>query len=65
MTTIDGTPETIAETLRSAAAWLRLTADRLDTGQLTEPVDMAQLGRFGSQDIPERIAQLEADILRT
>lgn len=52
------TPHTIAETLRTAAAWLNLAADRLDDGRLEDAANMAKLGLFCSEGAPDRIAGL-------
>ena len=52
-----------ARTLRAAAAWLQLAADRLETGQIDErTADYAALGEFGAQGSPERIRALFAQV---
>lgn len=52
------TPDTLADLLRSAGAWLYLAADELDRGDLDKAATFATLGRFGGEHTPERIAAL-------
>lgn len=52
------TPEALADVLRSAAAWTKLAAERLEAGQLEDALNMAKLGAFGVEGMPERIAAL-------
>lgn len=56
-TTID-TPERVANTLRNAAAWLNLAAERIEGGDLASAHNMARLGLFGCEDAPGRIDAL-------
>jgi hypothetical protein len=58
-TTPRGTPaEEEAQTLRAAAAWLRLAADAIDEGRLDDADGFAHLGMFGCDGARERIAAL-------
>ena len=52
------TDHDIAETLRTAASWLQLAAERLDAGDLAAAHNMARLGLFGCEDAPARIDTL-------
>lgn len=50
--------EALADVLRSASGWLRLAAERLDSGDLAGAYNMAKLGVFGCEDAPGRIDAL-------
>jgi hypothetical protein len=47
--------ERAADVIRSAAAWWRLAAERLEAGDLEQAADFAKLGRFGTEGMVERI----------
>jgi hypothetical protein len=50
--------ERTADTIRSAAAWWKLAAERLETGKVDEAVTFAKLGQFGTERMVERIEAL-------
>ena len=50
--------ERLANVLRSAASWLNLAAERIETGELADAHNMAKLGLFGCEDAPGRIDAL-------
>jgi hypothetical protein len=55
----------VAELIRSAAAWWRCAADRLDAGDLEQASNYARLGQFGTGDAVERIAALDLPAVET
>lgn len=57
-----GTETDMAETLRTAASWLNLAAERLDQGDLASAHNMARLGVFGCEDVPARIDALTQEV---
>jgi hypothetical protein len=50
--------ERTADTIRSAAAWWKLAAERLESGNVDEAIAFAKLGRFGVDGMVERIEAL-------
>ena len=56
------TEQDIAETLRTAASWLNLAAERLEAGDLAAAHNMARLGVFGCEDAPARIDALSTEV---
>jgi hypothetical protein len=48
----------LADALRSAGAWARLAAEKLEAGDLAAAENMSKLAAFGVEDTPARIAAL-------
>ena len=47
--------ERVAEALRSAGAWLKLAAERLDAGDVDQAANMVRLGLYGAQSAAEKL----------
>jgi hypothetical protein len=52
---MSGAEAELADIIRSAAAWWKLAAERLESGNVDEALAFAKLGRFGTEDAVERI----------
>ena len=59
---MDKEREHLTGLLRSSAAWLRLAAERLEEGDDAAAYNMARLGAFGAEGMPERIDQLNTEV---
>ena len=52
------TTTSLADLLRSSAAWLHAAADALDAGDLDQAAQFARLGALGADGTPARIDAL-------